>query len=129
MQRCGSDPERCSSRGGRDRTFAARWQDRHRRSGAPSATFARVSDDGARTRRLPPAWTVVAVTSLVLLITAGSRAAPGALLTEMEDDTGWSNAALSLAAAIGLVMYGLGGPFAGALMGRFGPWTDAYESF
>lgn len=72
-------------------------------------------------KRVPPAWTVVAITSLVLLVTAGSRAAPGALLTVMEDDTGWSNASLSFAAAVGLIMYGLGGPFAGSLMGRFGP--------
>ncbi|MEL6890270.1 MAG: MFS transporter [Actinomycetota bacterium] len=63
----------------------------------------------------------MAVTAGVLLVTAGSRAAPGALLTEMEDATGFSNAALSFAAAIGLVMYGLGGPFAGSMMGRFGP--------
>lgn len=72
-------------------------------------------------KKIAPAWGVVAITALVLLVTAGSRAAPGALLTTMEDDTGWSNAALSFAAALGLIMYGLGGPFAGTLMGRFGP--------
>ncbi len=64
---------------------------------------------------------MVAVTGLVLVITAGSRAAPGALLLEMESDTGWSKAALSAAAAAGLLLYGLGGPFAGSLMGRLGP--------
>lgn len=68
----------------------------------------------------------VGVTALVLLVTAGSRAAPGALLTEMEEATGFSNAALSFSAAIGLVMYGLGGPFAGSLIGRFGVrWITA----
>jgi sugar phosphate permease len=72
-------------------------------------------------RRIAAAWKVVAITSLVLLVTAGSRAAPGALLSTMEDDTGWSNSELSFAAALGLIMYGLGGPFAGSLMGRFGP--------
>jgi len=72
-------------------------------------------------KKVAPAWGVVAITALVLLVTAGSRAAPGALLTTMEEDTGWSNSALSFAAALGLIMYGLGGPFAGALMGRFGP--------
>lgn len=75
----------------------------------------------ARPRRFYPGWTVVAVTALVLLITSGSRAAPGALLVEMESDTGWSKAALSIAAAIGLLLYGAGGPFAGSLMGRYGP--------
>ena len=72
-------------------------------------------------RRIAPAWGIVIITSLVLLVTAGSRAAPGALLSTMEDETPWSNSALSFAAALGLIMYGLGGPFAGSLMGRFGP--------
>ncbi len=72
-------------------------------------------------KSIPPAWRVVVITALVLVVTAGSRAAPGALLTTMEDDTGWSNASLSFAAALGLIMYGLGGPFAGTLMGRYGP--------
>lgn len=66
-------------------------------------------------------WTVVAVTALVLLVTAGSRAAPGALLVEMELDTGWSKATLSFAAALGFLVYGAGGPFAGRLMGVYGP--------
>ena len=73
------------------------------------------------TDRIYPGWIIVAVTSLVLLITAGSRAAPGALLVEMEADTGLSNGALSIAAAVGLLVYGFGGPFAGSLMGRIGP--------
>lgn len=72
-------------------------------------------------RRFYPGWTVVAVTAVVLLITSGSRAAPGALLTGMNEDTGWSIAALSFSAAIGLLVYGLGGPFAGSVMGRLGP--------
>lgn len=65
-------------------------------------------------------WVVVAVTALVVLITAGSRAAPGALLVDMERDTGWSTADLSLAAAIGLMAYGFGGPVAGMLAARLG---------
>lgn len=75
----------------------------------------------SQTKRIYPGWIIVAVTSLVLLITAGSRAAPGALLVEMEADTGLSNGALSIAAAVGLLVYGFGGPFAGSLMGRIGP--------
>ncbi len=65
-------------------------------------------------------WVVVAVTAAVVLVTAGSRAAPGALLVDMERDTGWSTSQLSLAAAIGLVAYGLGGPIAGTLAARMG---------
>ncbi|MEZ5342378.1 MAG: hypothetical protein R2706_13300 [Acidimicrobiales bacterium] len=65
-------------------------------------------------------WIVVAVAALVLLITSGTRSAPGALLVDMESDTGLSRADLSLSAAIGLVAYGMGGPFAGQLLRRFG---------
>jgi len=60
-------------------------------------------------------WVVVGVTSLVLLITAGTRTAPGAFLLDMEADTGWSKGLLSLAAAVGLVVFGLAGPVSGAL--------------
>lgn len=66
-------------------------------------------------------WVVVAVTALALLFGAGVRVAPGAFLLDMVDDTGWSRAALSAAAGVGLVVYGFAGPMAGSLMGRFGP--------
>lgn len=65
-------------------------------------------------------WIVVAVTASVALITAGTRAAPGAFLLAMEADTGFSKATLSLAAGIGLLLYGLGGPLSGSMIGRFG---------
>jgi predicted MFS family arabinose efflux permease len=65
-------------------------------------------------------WVVVAVAAVVMLSTAGVRAAPGALLVQMEREPGWSTSALSFAAAIGLVVFGLAGPLSGRLMGRFG---------
>ena len=65
-------------------------------------------------------WVVVAVSALALLVTAGVRITPGAFLLDMRADTGWSTAVLSLAAAIGLVVYGLAGPLSGSLMGRAG---------
>jgi sugar phosphate permease len=65
-------------------------------------------------------WVVVGITALVLLVTAGVRSAPGAWLIEMERDTGWSRASLSLATSFGLVLFGLGGPISGVLMARFG---------
>jgi predicted MFS family arabinose efflux permease len=65
-------------------------------------------------------WVVVAVAAVVMLSTAGVRAAPGALLVQMEQEPGWSTSALSFAAAIGLVVFGLAGPLSGRLMGRFG---------
>ena len=65
-------------------------------------------------------WIVVAVTASVALITAGTRAAPGAFLLAMEAETGFSKTTLSLAAGLSLLVYGLGGPLSGSLMGRFG---------
>jgi sugar phosphate permease len=66
------------------------------------------------------AWVMVAMTALVLLVTAGARSAPGAWLIEMERDTGWSRASLSFATSIGLVLFGLGGPISGFFMAKFG---------
>jgi len=74
----------------------------------------------SRAPRLYYGWVVVWVTALVLLITAGTRTAPGAFLLDMEADTGWSKALLSLAAALGLVVFGLAGPISGVFMGRHG---------
>ena len=65
-------------------------------------------------------WIVVAVTIPVLMVTAGIRSAPGAWLLPMQGDLGWSKATLSFAAAIGLIVYGFGGPVSGKLMNRFG---------
>ena len=55
-------------------------------------------------------WIIVFVTIPVLMVTAGIRAVPGAWLVPMRDELGWSTASLSFAAALGLVVYGLGGP-------------------
>ena len=73
--------------------------------------------------RLFYGWIVVAVTIPVLMVTAGVRSAPGAWLLPMQGDLGWSKATLSFAAAIGLIVYGLGGPVSGRLMNRFGVRT------
>ncbi len=66
-------------------------------------------------------WTVVAVAALVILLAAGARSAPGVFLLPMQLDLGVSRATLSLAASLGLVMFGLGGPLSGGLIDRFGP--------
>ena len=65
-------------------------------------------------------WIVVAVTAIVLLVTAGVRSAPGAFILSMTEEPGWSTASVSIAAAIGLVVYGLAGPLSGWLIGRIG---------
>ncbi len=65
-------------------------------------------------------WIIVAVTALVLVATAGVRAAPGAFLLSMQDEPGWTMGALSFAAGIGILTYGLAGPISGRLMAAFG---------
>jgi MFS family permease len=65
-------------------------------------------------------WVVVAVTAVVVLITAGVRSAPGAFLLSMTTEPGWSTASVSFAAAAGFLVFGFAGPLSGWLMGRIG---------
>ena len=65
-------------------------------------------------------WIIVAVTAVIVLVTAGVRSAPGAFLLSMTDEPGWSTASVSFAAAAGLIVYGFAGPISGSLMGRIG---------
>ena len=65
-------------------------------------------------------WIVVALTFVVLLVGAGIRATPGVLIVPLEHEFGWSNATISGAVAINILLYGLMGPFAVAIMERFG---------
>lgn len=72
-------------------------------------------------RRLPVstrgyASIVVGVTFLALLVSAGLRSAPGVMMLPLEQHFGWDRATISAAAAIGILLYGLVGPFAAALM-------------
>ncbi|WP_404338189.1 MFS transporter [Sphingomonas sp. MMS12-HWE2-04] len=61
-----------------------------------------------------------AVTFLALLASAGLRSAPGVMMLPLELHFGWDRATISAAAAIGILLYGLIGPFAAALMLSFG---------
>jgi hypothetical protein len=70
-------------------------------------------------------WVVVAVTAIVVLITAGVRSAPGAFLLTMTAEPGWSTASVSFAAAAGFVVFGFAGPVSGWLMGRIGVRTSS----
>jgi len=70
--------------------------------------------------RLYYGWIVAAVTFLVLLAAAGVRSTPGVLIIPLEKEFGWTRAMVSLAVSINLLLYGLLGPFAAALMDRFG---------
>ncbi|HEY0189640.1 MAG TPA: MFS transporter [Kofleriaceae bacterium] len=71
-------------------------------------------------RRVHYAWYVAGVTFLVLMSAAGVRATPSLFLTPLEHELGWSTALVSGAVSVNLVLYGLVGPFAAAIMQRFG---------
>lgn len=70
--------------------------------------------------RLHYSWIVFAVTFLSLLAAAGIRSTPGVLIVPLEQEFGWSRATISIAVSVNLVLYGLLGPFAVAVMERFG---------
>ncbi len=70
--------------------------------------------------RLHYAWVIAAVTFLVVMLTAGVRAAPGVLIVPLEQEFHWSRATISFAIGVNLLLYGLIGPFAASLMDRFG---------
>ncbi len=65
-------------------------------------------------------WVVAATTFLAMLVTAGAMGAPGVLIEPLQVEFGWSNAEISAAFAVRLVLYGLLGPFAAAFMNYFG---------
>ncbi|EFH80612.1 MFS transporter [Ktedonobacter racemifer] len=65
-------------------------------------------------------WLIAIITFLALLASAGMRSTPSVLIVPLEKNFGWSNATISFAISINLVLYGLSGPFAAALMQRMG---------
>lgn len=66
------------------------------------------------------AWVVAGVTFLALLASAGIGATRAVLVLPLEHEFGWDRATVSLALSINLLLFGICGPFAGALMNRFG---------
>jgi sugar phosphate permease len=73
-----------------------------------------------RPGRLHYAWVVAGVTFAALLVAGGVRGSPGILVVPLETEFGWSRGTISLAIGINILLYGLSGPFAAALMERFG---------
>jgi sugar phosphate permease len=70
--------------------------------------------------RLHYGWIVAAVTFVVIAITAGVRAAPGILIVPLEGEFHWSRATIAFSVSVNLLLYGAVGPFAAAVMDRFG---------
>ena len=65
-------------------------------------------------------WVVVGTTFLTMLVTAGAVGAPGVLMLPLQAAFGWDVGVISSSAAVGIFLYGLAGPFAAAVMQRFG---------
>lgn len=72
-------------------------------------------------RRFHYAYVVVGVTFLALIATSSVRGAPGVIIRPLEAEFGWDRASISLAVAISILTFGLGGIFAGSFVERFGP--------
>ncbi|AMN41295.1 MFS transporter [Rhodoplanes sp. Z2-YC6860] len=71
-------------------------------------------------KKIHYAWIVVGITCLVLLTSAGVRSTPGILMVPLEEEFHWSRATIGFAVSINLLLYGCIGPFAAAVMERFG---------
>ncbi len=66
------------------------------------------------------AWMVVAVIFTTVLVSAAVRATPSILIVPLEEAFGWSRTTISAAISLNIVLYGLVGPFAAALMQSIG---------
>ena len=66
------------------------------------------------------AWVMAAVTFIILLGASGFRSAPSVLIVPLQEEFGWSRATISIAISINLILFGFMGPFAAAMMERFG---------
>src|SRR3979490_879803 len=73
-----------------------------------------------RPRRMHYAWIVAGVTFVVLAMAAGFRSVPGVLFIPLGKEFGWSHALIGGAVSVNLIVYGLGAPFAAAIVERFG---------
>lgn len=64
---------------------------------------------------------VVAAAAAVLMVTMGARQSLGLFIAPIQDSTGLGLAAISLALAVGQLMWGVAQPIAGAIADRHGP--------
>jgi sugar phosphate permease len=65
-------------------------------------------------------WAILGVTFTTLLTAAATRATPGVFIVPFQQEFGWSRATISAAVSINLVLFGLMGPFAAALVEYLG---------
>ena len=71
-------------------------------------------------RHIHYGWVAVAVTFLTMLVTAAAMSSPGVMIVPLQHEFGWENVQISTALALRILLFGLFGPFAAALMNRFG---------
>ena len=79
-----------------------------------------MSDATRKAPGLHRAWLVAAAAFVALLAAAAIRATFGILMEPLMDEFGWSHGAISTAASINLLVFGLSAPFAAAFTERFG---------
>jgi len=70
--------------------------------------------------RLHYAWVTLGLIFAVIVSAVGVRAAPGVLIVPLEQAFGWSNAAISGAVSLNILLFGLIGPFTAAMMRTIG---------
>jgi MFS family permease len=71
-------------------------------------------------RNIHYGWVIVGVTLITTVVTAAAMSAPGVLIVPLEQEFGWTDAQISSALALRLMLFGLFGPFAAAFMNRYG---------
>ena len=64
---------------------------------------------------------IVAAAAAVLMVTMGARQSLGLFIAPIQDSTGLGLAAISLALAVGQLVWGIAQPIAGAIADRYGP--------
>jgi sugar phosphate permease len=67
------------------------------------------------------AWVVLGVTFVCLLVSAATRATTSILIVPLEKEFAWSRTTISMAISLGILLYGLIGPFAAGFINRYGP--------
>ncbi|MCL1631705.1 MFS transporter [Sporolactobacillus sp. CPB3-1] len=65
-------------------------------------------------------WVVVLITFLTLLVSAGVRSMPGVLIVPFQNEFGWGRGSISSVISLGILLYGLVGPFSAIFLQRFG---------
>jgi len=75
---------------------------------------------GKKRGKVHYAWIVLTITFLALFMSAGVRSMPSILMIPFEKEFGWERGSISTVISVGILLYGLVGPFSAALLAKFG---------